>query len=36
MSKPARHADPTKIVISTRTFFVTTKTAMGKRLLQSD
>jgi putative transposase len=36
MSKPSRNSDPNEIVSPTRTFFVTTKTAMGKRLLQSE
>ncbi len=36
MSKPSRHANPKNIARTTRTFFVTTKTAMGKRLFQSD
>jgi putative transposase len=36
MSIPSRNADPTQIVQSNRTFFVTTKTHMGKRLLQTD
>jgi putative transposase len=36
MSIPSRNADPAQIVQSNRTFFVTTKTHMGKRLLQTD
>jgi putative transposase len=34
--KPLRYADPNAILSSTRTFFATTKTSMGRRLLQSD
>ena len=36
MSIPSRNADPSKIVHNNRTFFVTTKTYMSKRLLQTD
>ena len=36
MSIPSRNADPSQIVQANRTFFVTTKTHMGKRLLQTD
>jgi putative transposase len=36
MAIPPRNADPGRILDSRRTFFVTTKTFMGKRLLQSD
>ena len=36
MSKPDRNASPTSILSSTRTFFATTKTSMGRRLLQSE
>ena len=36
MAKPARHANPTQILSPSRTFFVTTKTAMGRALLQSE
>jgi putative transposase len=36
MSKPPRFADPSDIVSTSRTFFVTTNTSRGKRLLQSD
>jgi putative transposase len=36
MSKPTRSADPHNIKASSRTFFVTTKTSMGKCLLQSE
>jgi REP element-mobilizing transposase RayT len=35
MAKPARNSDRRKIVVGTRTFFVTSKTSQGKRLLQS-
>src|SRR6201994_4119910 len=35
MSKPDRNASPTEILRS-RTFFVTTKTSMGRALLQSE
>jgi putative transposase len=36
MALPARHANPDKILSSSRTFFVTTKTSMGRALLQSE
>ena len=36
MAKPARNADPDKIVSSARTFFVTTKTSQGRLLLQPE
>lgn len=36
MSIPPRNADPRNILDTHRTFFVTTKTHMGQRLLQSD
>jgi putative transposase len=36
MARPARNADPDEILRPTRTFFATTKTHMGRRLLQSD
>jgi len=36
MSIPARYADPSNIVQSDRTFFVTTQACRKKRLLQSD
>ncbi len=36
MSKLSRNADPGDIVSATRTFFVTTKTAAGRRLLQTE
>src|SRR5215469_11511313 len=36
MSKPLRNSDASQILSSSRTFFVTTKTSMGRRLLQSD
>ncbi|HTV66101.1 MAG TPA: transposase [Silvibacterium sp.] len=36
MSKPIRHADMSGILSSSRTFFVTTKTGMGRALLQSE
>ncbi len=36
MSIPSRNADPEHILRANRTFFVTTKTYMGKRLLQTD
>jgi putative transposase len=36
MSTPSRNADPERILLAHRTFFVTTKTHTGKRLLQSD
>ncbi len=34
--KPVRHASPDAVVSPARTFFVTTKTSMGRRLLQSE
>jgi putative transposase len=36
MSKPLRNAAPEDALSSSRTFFVTTKTSMGRRLLQSE
>ncbi len=36
MSRPDRNASPTVILSPSRTFFVTTKTSMGRRLLQSE
>ena len=36
MARPARNADPHKIVSSARTFFATTKTSQGRALLQSE
>jgi putative transposase len=36
MSKPLRSSGPDGILSSSRTFFATTKTSMGRRLLQSD
>jgi putative transposase len=36
MSKPSRTADPQSIKAGSRTFFVTTRTAEGKALLQTD
>jgi putative transposase len=36
MSKPARNADAKEILSPTRTFFTTTKTSLGRRLLQSE
>jgi len=36
MSIPARNANPSNIVRSDRTFFITTQTCRKKRLLQSD
>ncbi len=36
MAHPARNASAASILNPARTFFVTTKTAMGKRLLQSE
>ena len=36
MSIPSRNAAPEDILRSARTFFATTKTSMGRRLLQSD
>ncbi len=36
MSKPIRSADVAEILSSSRTFFVSTKTGMGRRLLQSE
>jgi putative transposase len=36
MAHPARNADPLAILASSRVFFVTTKTSMGLRLLQSE
>lgn len=36
MARPARNASPEEIVRSTRTFFATTRTDTGRRLLQSD
>jgi putative transposase len=36
MAHPARNADPTDILSPSRIFFATTKTSIGKRLLQSE
>ncbi len=36
MAHPARNAAPTNILNPSRIFFATTKTSMGKRLLQSE
>jgi putative transposase len=36
MSKPDRNASPDAILSPSRTFFVTTKSSMGRRLLQSE
>jgi putative transposase len=36
MARPDRNAHPDEILSSTRTFFATTKTYAGRRLLQSD
>src|SRR5215470_17350372 len=36
MARPARHANPSRILSPSRTFFVTTKTSMGRALLQSE
>jgi putative transposase len=36
MTRPTRHAHPSRILSSSRTFFVTTKTSMGRALLQSE
>src|SRR5271165_2856703 len=36
MATPTRHSNSTQIVRTSRTFFVTTKTSMGRALLQSD
>ncbi len=35
MARPARNAAPANILSSSRTFFVTTKTSLGRALLQS-
>jgi putative transposase len=36
MAHPARNACPDTILSSVRVFFATTKTSMGRRLLQSE
>ena len=36
MAKPVRNASPDQILSSSRTFFVTTKTSIGRALLQSE
>jgi len=36
MAHPARNADPANILRPSRIFFATTKTSLGRRLLQSD
>src|SRR5271165_4183748 len=36
MARPTRHAHPSRILSPSRTFFVTTKTSMGRALLQSE
>jgi putative transposase len=35
MARPARNASPDRVLSSSRVFFATTKTSMGKRLFQS-
>ncbi len=36
MAKPTRNAKPNQVLSASRTFFVTTKTSMGRALLQSE
>jgi putative transposase len=36
MARPVRHAASSAVLSTVRTFFVTTKTSMGRRLLQSE
>ncbi len=36
MAKPSRHTESGRILSQSRTFFVTTKTSMGRALLQSE
>ena len=36
MARPVRHANRSRILSPSRTFFVTTKTSMGRALLQSE
>jgi putative transposase len=36
VARPARHANPSQVLSPSRTFFVTTKTSMGRALLQSE
>ena|SRR5215831_17004181 len=36
MAIPARHANPSRMLAPSRTFFVTPKTSMGRALLQSE
>src|SRR5271155_588057 len=36
MARPGRNTSPDRILRSSRTFFVTTKTSMGRALLQSE
>jgi hypothetical protein len=36
MARPGRNASPEDILRPSRTFFVTTKTSMGRRLLQTE
>jgi putative transposase len=36
MSRPSRNSSPQEILSGERTFFATTKTSMGRRLLQSE
>jgi REP-associated tyrosine transposase len=36
MARPARHANPSRILSPSRTFFLTTKTSLGRALLQSE
>jgi putative transposase len=36
MARPARNADASEILSSSRTFFVSTKTSLGRQLLQSE
>jgi putative transposase len=36
MARPTRHANPSRILSPSRKFFVTTKTSLGRALLQSE
>src|SRR6185437_11382777 len=36
MAKPVRNANPTEVLSSSRTFFATTKTSMGRPVFQSE
>src|SRR5215813_5307039 len=36
MARPTRNSSPDSVELKSRTFFVSTKTSLGKRLLQSD